>query len=99
MSFIVMLIPIMASFDQTPYILNFKISRQEMWLEGENIPAHIKHERIHYRRNERDITAGIHSSAILARFVSVLWRCCATLTGYCMLHVPVQQILIKRTDK
>ena len=29
-------------------------------------PVHVKHERIHYCRNERDVTAGVHSSAILA---------------------------------
>ena len=30
-----------------------------------NRPFHVKHKRIQYCRNERDVTAGVHSSAIL----------------------------------
>ena len=31
-----------------------------------NRPVHVKHERIHYCRNECDVMAGVHSSTILA---------------------------------
>ena len=34
--------------------------------DGYNRPVHVKHVRIHYRRNERDVTAGVHFSTILA---------------------------------
>ena len=31
-----------------------------------NRPVHVKHKRIQYCRSERDVTAGVHSPAILA---------------------------------
>ena len=31
----------------------------------DNRPFYVKHERIHYSCNEHDVTAGVHSSAIL----------------------------------
>ena len=34
-----------------------------MW---NNRQVHVKHERIHFCRNERDVTAGVHFPAILA---------------------------------
>ena len=62
-----------------------------------NKAVHVKHKRIHYCRNERDVTAEVHSSAILVGICSVLWKCCASSTGYCTL--PVQRILIKSIAK